>query len=200
MVARAGELLVTNIASVARAERTREALIAAALELFAVVGYDAATTAAIARRAGVSEMTLFRHFPTKASLIVEDPYDPVIAQAVRGRPRDEPALVATVRGVRDAWRSLPEPAAGEVRERFRIVAATPSLRGALAQGSGQTEQAIADALVGRGVARAEGEVVAAAVVAALNRALMGWSLAGEAPLGSALELAFRALGEGFDDA
>ena len=174
---------MTNIGRVARAERTREALLASALELFAAVGYDAATTAAIARRAGVSEMTLFRHFPTKASLIVDDPYDPVIAQAVRGRPRDESALVATVRGVRDAWRSLPEPAAGEVRERFRIVAATPSLRGALAQGSGQTEQAIADALVGRGVARAEGEVVAAAVVAALNRALMGWSLAERGPVG-----------------
>lgn len=193
-------MLVTNIWIVARAERTREALIAAALELFSDVGYDATTTSAIARRAGVSEMTLFRHFPTKASLVVNDPYDPVIAQAVRGRPRDEPALVATVRGVRDAWRSLPEPDAEEVRERLRIVAATPSLRGALAQGSAQTEQAIADALADRGVPRAEAEVAAAAVVAALNRALMGWSLTDKAPLGSALDLAFRALGEGSDDA
>ena len=193
-------MLVTNMRRMPKPARTREALLAAAIELFAADGYDATTTSAVARRAGVSEMTLFRHFPTKASLIVDDPYDPVIADAVRDRPGDEAALIAAVRGVRAAWRSLPQPAAGEVRERLRIVAATPTLRGALAQGSGETERAIADALAHRGVAPAEAEVVAAAVVAALNRALLGWSLGDDPGLGSALELAFRALGDPSDGA
>ncbi|KPC86144.1 TetR family transcriptional regulator, partial [Streptomyces sp. NRRL WC-3753] len=39
--------------------------------MFAAQGYDATTTAAVAERAGVSEMTLFRHFATKEALLLE---------------------------------------------------------------------------------------------------------------------------------
>jgi AcrR family transcriptional regulator len=178
-----------------RRERTREALLRAATELVAEQGYDATTTASIAARAGVTEVTLFRHFPTKASLFVDDPYDPVIAAAVRSRPAGEPGLPAAVRGVRDAWASLPEPAVEEVRERLRLVARTPALVGAMAAGSRATEDALEEALVERGTVRAEARVVAAALVAGLNRSLLDWSLEGDAPLGSALETVFRSLGE-----
>jgi AcrR family transcriptional regulator len=180
---------------VGRRERTRKALLRAATELVAEQGYDATTTASIARRAGVTEVTLFRHFPTKASLFVDDPYDPVIAGAVRDRPVAEPALTAAVRGVRDAWSSLPEPAAAEVRERLRLVARTPALVGALAEGSRATEEALEGALVGRGTGRAEARVVAAALVAALNRSLLDWSLDEHTPLDAALETVFGSFGE-----
>jgi len=49
--------------------RTR--LLQAALELVAEQGYRGATTRAIAERAGVAEITLFRHFRTKADLVAE---------------------------------------------------------------------------------------------------------------------------------
>lgn len=49
---------------------TRERLLAAAREAFAYHGVRGATTRAIAEAAGVSEMTLFRHFPTKRDLLV----------------------------------------------------------------------------------------------------------------------------------
>lgn len=45
-----------------------ERLCAAALELLVERGYEGATTRAIAERAGVSEVTLFRRFPTKLAL------------------------------------------------------------------------------------------------------------------------------------
>src|SRR6478735_6559436 len=99
-------MLVTNIRPMGRKERTREALLEAALELFAQQGYEATTTAAIARRAGVSEMTLFRHFVTKDALLVDDPYDPLIGVAVTARPADERPLTAAVRGIRDAWGAI----------------------------------------------------------------------------------------------
>lgn len=51
-----------------RAKRTREALIGAATSLVAEVGYHQATTKAIAGRAGVSEGTIYRHFPDKQAL------------------------------------------------------------------------------------------------------------------------------------
>jgi AcrR family transcriptional regulator len=49
--------------------RVREALIDAALELFARDGFDATHSDRIAERAGVSPRTFFRYFPTKESVV-----------------------------------------------------------------------------------------------------------------------------------
>jgi AcrR family transcriptional regulator len=51
------------------AARTREALIDAALMLFARDGFDATTTDQITQAAGVSARTFFRYFPTKESVV-----------------------------------------------------------------------------------------------------------------------------------
>lgn len=177
-------------------ERTRAALLRAAFELFAERGYDATTTKAIADRAGVTEMTLFRHFPGKASLVVDDPYDPLIADAVRARPADERAIVAAARAVLDAWSAVEPPAVEAVRERLRLVAETPSLLPALAAGSRETEQAIGQALVDRGDDRATSGIVAASVVAGLNAALLQWSRESDGDLGEAIATAVHALAGG----
>lgn len=50
---------------------TRAKLLQAAMTVFAETGYAGATTRAIAERAGVNEVTLFRHFGAKADLMVE---------------------------------------------------------------------------------------------------------------------------------
>ncbi len=47
---------------------TRERLLGAAATVFARDGFEGATTRAIAREAGVNEVTLFRHFQTKENL------------------------------------------------------------------------------------------------------------------------------------
>ena len=51
-----------------RSRRTQAALIRATTELVAEAGYHGATTKAIAERAGVSEGTIYRHFPDKRAL------------------------------------------------------------------------------------------------------------------------------------
>jgi AcrR family transcriptional regulator len=51
-----------------RSRRTQAALIRATTELVAEAGYHGATTKAIAERAGVSEGTIYRHFPDKKAL------------------------------------------------------------------------------------------------------------------------------------
>ena len=48
---------------------TRDRLMEAARELFASVGYHATTTPMLARRAGVAEGTIYRHFPGKQALL-----------------------------------------------------------------------------------------------------------------------------------
>src|ERR1700742_1177904 len=48
---------------------TRRAISDAALELFAEVGYEAASVGQITKRAGVSERTFFLHFPSKEDVL-----------------------------------------------------------------------------------------------------------------------------------
>lgn len=179
-----------------KAERTRTALLRSALELFDERGYEATAVSAIAARAGVTEMTFFRHFPSKDAVLLADPYDPLIAAGVAGQPAGLPPLTAAIAGVAEAWRSVPAPMSDEVRQRLRVVARTPSLRGAVARNSAATEAAIAEALVARGTSMRDARIAASATIAALAAALLDWagSTDAEAELGSAIDAALRVLG------
>jgi AcrR family transcriptional regulator len=53
------------------ADLTHQRLIRAALELFSSRGYHDTTTAQIAKKAGVAEGTIYRHFPSKQHLLNE---------------------------------------------------------------------------------------------------------------------------------
>jgi len=176
-----------------RAEQTRDRLLTTALELFAERGYDATSVGEIATRAGVTEMTFFRHFPSKASLLVDDPYDPVIGAAIRSQPDGLDPITRAARGVRAAWREIPAPAVTEVRVRLRIVAATPALRASMVGGTAATETVITDALTSADVDRRTALIAAAAVMGALNAALLEWSQTDIDDLGQAIDAALRVL-------
>lgn len=49
---------------------TQQAILAAAKKLLITNGYKGTTTIQIAREAGISEMTLFRHFPSKEAIFL----------------------------------------------------------------------------------------------------------------------------------
>lgn len=51
-----------------RGDRTKAGLVQATIDLVAELGYPQVTTRAIAARAGVSEGTIYRHFPDKRAL------------------------------------------------------------------------------------------------------------------------------------
>ncbi|MEO8479330.1 MAG: TetR/AcrR family transcriptional regulator [Gemmatimonadota bacterium] len=51
------------------ADSTRDRLLEAARELFTTAGYHATTTPLLAKRAGVAEGTIYRHFPSKQALL-----------------------------------------------------------------------------------------------------------------------------------
>lgn len=52
-------------------KNTRQRLVDAGLKLFSERGYLGAVTKDIAKEAGIAEVTLFRHFPSKESLLEE---------------------------------------------------------------------------------------------------------------------------------
>jgi len=54
-----------------QADLTRQRLVRAALELFTAEGYHATTTPQIAKKAGVAEGTIYRHFRSKQHLLNE---------------------------------------------------------------------------------------------------------------------------------
>ena len=75
-------------------DETRQRLIEAAGQLFAAQGYEQTTSAEIAQAAGVTERTLFRHFDTKADLLLWNWRDNAAAlvAAMSKQPDDAPPI------------------------------------------------------------------------------------------------------------
>lgn len=155
--------------------RTHEVLRKAAWDLFSERGYEATTTVQVAERAGVSEMTLFRHFPAKEALLLADPFDPVMADAVRERPRREPAMRALLEGIREAWARVDAEDTHALRDTLRLIARTQTLHGAVERNSNKTAEALRDALIDRGVSEAQAHITVSAVIAGLSAALLRWA-------------------------
>lgn len=177
-----------------RWERTHDALARAALELFTEQGYDATRTAQIAARAGVSEMTLFRHFSAKEALLLEDPFDPLMAVAVRARPPEEPPMRALAEGIRETWDEIDPCAADALRSRLRILAGVSGLAGAIERSTRRSVAALAEALRDRGVESASAEVAASAMLSGLGAALLTWARSESAVLDEAVGRALDVLG------
>jgi len=175
-------------------ERTHHTITQAALELFANKGYEATSVGEIARSAGVSEMTFYRHFPSKQDAVLLDSFDHVIAEAVRRQPRSLPALQAIINGISEALENMPDTAIPEVRQRLRVIASSPELRVAAIATNYTSEQVIADAVVDRTRSRFESQIVAAAAIAALTVALIESADEDEISLVSVIEKVRSALG------
>src|SRR3546814_8932053 len=54
-----------------KGKATRARLLTAASRLFAVQGYDGTSVEAVATEAGITVPGMYKHFPTKASLLLE---------------------------------------------------------------------------------------------------------------------------------
>lgn len=156
---------------------TRQRLSAAALRLFERNGYESTTVEEIARAAGVSHMTFFRYFPTKESVLIDDPYDPLITRSVAGQPASLAVLQRVARGLLAALHTIDNQVGQDVRRRIRVAAGVPALRARMIDNNRETEDAIVAALAGTGVDAFEARVAAAACLAAIATALMEWALA-----------------------
>lgn len=179
-------------------QRTHERILTRALDLFERHGFEETTVARIAAAAEITEMTFFRHFRTKEQLVLDDPYDPLIAAAIADQPRSLGPLPRTVRGVRSAWSQLAEPAGELVRRRVRVVADSPALRAAVWRNTEKTERLMVDQLVADGTEPLRAGAAAGAVLAAITAAMYAWARDDDHTLSTAVLTALDTLDGGHD--
>ncbi|NWG15699.1 MAG: TetR family transcriptional regulator [Chloroflexi bacterium] len=128
----------------------RDALSAAALELFLAHGFEAVTVEAIARTAGVSRRTFFRYYKSKEDVMVEylDRDGERFLTELAARPLDEPPLLAIRNALIPAVAyGLQEPEL--VRDVTRLLRETNALRRALMERRNRFEERIAALMIQR---------------------------------------------------
>ncbi|WP_019630222.1 TetR family transcriptional regulator [Actinomadura atramentaria] len=103
-------------------QRTRLALIDAALDLFLRQGYEETTIDEIVAAVEVSQRTFFRYFATKEDVLTGffADFDEVLIRAVRERPAAERPFTALAEATRSMLRSVADSGAAGVA-RFRGV-------------------------------------------------------------------------------
>ncbi|MEU1081765.1 TetR family transcriptional regulator [Streptomyces sp. NPDC005908] len=137
-------------------QRTRDALVRAALELIATRGYDGTTVDDIAAAVDVSQRTFFRYFASKeeVALFVPRLAESQIADAVRARPRDEAPLEVLRRAVLDSWDAINEAVGRlvplELHMRvYRVIESTPALLAAHLRRAAELEEELAGIIAER---------------------------------------------------
>jgi AcrR family transcriptional regulator len=127
---------------------TRQLLQRQAIRLFQRDGYDATTMNAIAEAAGVSAMTVYRHFPTKEDLVIWDEYTSISIQALIDSPAHEPlarrigqAVIETLTAATTDHRAL-------LLARLQLMVDVPALRARHLDNQYATQDAIVSALWG----------------------------------------------------
>ena len=159
-------------------ERTRGAIQREALRLIASRGYDATTCEQIAAAAEVSPATLFRYFATKEDIVLQDRYDPLIADAIRARPAHESPLTAVRRGLADTFAVVYQGDVEAIRQRTALILSVPGLRARSREQQDSLVTHLCDALTERSGHQGRDigtEVAAATFAAALEVAVGRWA-------------------------
>ncbi|MGW6390163.1 TetR family transcriptional regulator [Streptomyces sp. NPDC055103] len=139
-------------------QRTRDALIRVALELFTAQGYERTTVDEIVDAVEVSQRTFFRYFASKeeVAFAVQDMVETLFVTALEQRPPAEGPFDALRHAVLSAWDHAGEAIAEVVPIElylltFQMIESTPALLAVHLRRSAETEETI-----GRIIAAREG--------------------------------------------
>ncbi|WTW98526.1 TetR/AcrR family transcriptional regulator [Streptomycetaceae bacterium NBC_01309] len=168
-----------------RRAETQRTIQAHAVRLFTERGFDATTVADVADAAGVSPMTVYRHFPTKEDLVLADGNAQLVADRIAATPADQPlvrrigaALVGSAAQLADGAAHDPASNRRFLLARLQLMITTPALRARHLDNDYALQQSIVGALTGDAadpdsVFRAR--AAAGACLAAMHTALVRWS-------------------------
>jgi AcrR family transcriptional regulator len=114
--------------------KTRAAIQAHALRLFAERGYHATTVEQIADAAEVSPSTFFRYFPTKEDVVLYDEFDPRMAEALLAQPAELSPVAALRRSLRQVFEESPSEETEREYQRHELARSVPELRARMLDG------------------------------------------------------------------
>ena len=168
--------------------QTRAKISEAATRLFLDRGFDTVTVAEVARAAGVSSVTVFKHFPRKEDLLLDRTVDAVelLRSAVRDRDPDVDVLTA----LRDAAFRLFDArhALSGVNDGsapfYRTVAASPALIARAREIAADLQRTLAAELERDPAGTGDGRLLAAFLIAGYSTVLVETArriIAGEPP-------------------
>jgi AcrR family transcriptional regulator len=129
-------------------QRTHDAIVRAAVDLFQKHGYHATTVADIAEAADIAPRTFFGYFDTKEAVVFHD-FDEVrdgFAERLRDRSADETAFDALHAWVED-WLENRDALSAHERARRELIHTTPCL-----QAREQSNRAVFEQLLSESVA------------------------------------------------
>ncbi|MEU7057096.1 TetR family transcriptional regulator [Streptomyces sp. NPDC046197] len=157
----------------------RDALVAAAFQLFLERGYEQTTVDDIVALAGVGRRSFFRYFPSKEDVVFPD-HERCLADMtafLASGGEEEDPVQRVCDAARLVLRMYAENPTFSV-QRYRLTKKVPGLRAYELSVVWRYERALAEYLRRRFAGRRDGtlqaDVVAAAVVAAHNNALRSW--------------------------
>ncbi|WP_329127717.1 TetR family transcriptional regulator [Streptomyces sp. NBC_01465] len=137
-------------------QRTRDALLRAALELFTTQGYEQTTVDEIAEAVEVSQRTFFRYFANKeeAALSVQRLAESQFLAALRERPAEESPFEAMNRAVLASWDSIGEAIEAVIpielhMRTHQMIESTPALLAAHLRQSAELEEQVAQLIAER---------------------------------------------------
>jgi AcrR family transcriptional regulator len=172
--------------STLRAQRraeTQRAIQAHAVRLFTERGYDATTVADVAEAAGVSPMTVYRHFPTKEDLVLVDQHGRLVAERIAASSATQPLVRRIGDALIDSAAALTAGDGGTAGPRFllarlQLMISTPALRARHLDNHYALQQAIVDAVRDDAAgpdAAFHAQAAASACLAAMHTALVRWA-------------------------
>jgi AcrR family transcriptional regulator len=165
------------------------------MELFAERGFEETTTAEIAKRAGLTERTFFRHFADKREVLFygQDLLQDLIVEAVASTPGSATPIDAVAAGIRAVGDALEENRA-HARRRSAIIAANADLRERELIKLARIATAVTGVLRQRGVPDLAAGLAAEAGVAVFRIAFERWvEETNERPLADLVQDAFDEL-------
>ncbi|WP_193318181.1 TetR/AcrR family transcriptional regulator [Nonomuraea phyllanthi] len=135
-------------------EKTRLAILDAALDLFLEQGYESTTVEQIAGAVDVSPRTFFRYFTSKDHLVLwfHDHGEEIMLETLSSRPADEPAFTSLMHAMRAVLEDV-EGSTPDDRERFlklrRLLDEHPRLVGLSVARGAQTDRRLVEVVAAR---------------------------------------------------
>jgi len=191
----------TETAAAARAANPRARVERAALDLFAVRGFENVTSDEVADQAGISRRTFFRYFATKADAVWGEfaghvaRLEELLAATDPGRP-----VLAAVCAAYVEVNDYPEAELPLLRERMQLILTEPALLAHSQLRFADVDRVVAEYVAARtddSPTALVPRLVAATTRAAATTAFQAWLADGRSSLAGHLHRAFEELTGGF---